>query len=187
MSNLSETNSAFAAQAVKDALVWIRETLPKRGRPVPKEAFFSAYVASHPNPVVELIIADTITPPFSKGKLLLEYRTDSGWDGWHTIGGFVHAGETRHQACLRHAKTAGLDIRVVTEVGLNGMIGWRDDVEHPYGTNNNGHLCQDMFLCELLTPASESGKLRWFEFNDNIQMLRGHEIHRDTYHNYVLK
>lgn len=179
------TEELFAG-VVKNSLMWIRQTLPERGRPVPKEAF-SAYVASHPNPVVELIIADKTALPFNTGKLLLEYRTDSGWDGWHTIGGFVHAGETRHEACLRHAKDAGLNIRIATEVGLKGMIDWRDDVNHPYGWDNNGHLCQDMFLCELLTPVKETDKLRWFESNANIQMLRDHQLHRDAYHNYQLK
>jgi hypothetical protein len=169
---------------VKDSLRWIRETSPeRRGRPVPKEAF-AEYVASHPNSVVELIIADKVQPPFSEGKLLLEYRNDSGWDGWHTIGGFVYAGETRHEACLRHAKTAGLNIRVVTEVGLRGMIDWRDDVTHPYGWDNNGHLCQDMFLCELLSPAVETEKLRWFGIDSTPIMLRGHKLHREAYHNF---
>lgn len=185
MSNLVN-NPLVTTTMVKDVLVWMRQSLPERGIPVPKEAF-AAYVAAHPNPVVELIIADKVSLPFSDGKLLLEYRRDSGWNGWHTIGGFVHAGETRHEACIRHAKKSGLKIRVVVEIGLNGMIGWRDDTEHPYGSDNNGHLCQDMFLCELIEPVKETKTLRWFKASENIGMVRGHQIHRDAYHNYIPK
>jgi|CXWL01.1.fsa_nt_gi ADP-ribose pyrophosphatase YjhB (NUDIX family) len=166
---------------LQEAIVWARQTMPERdGKPVPSEAF-SGYVALCPQTVVELVIADKVEEPFG-GKVLLHYRGGM-WNAWHTIGGFVHAGESMHAACKRHATDLGLEIEVVTGVGINGMIGWREDMTHPYGWANNGHLVQHYFLCRATSTVVETAELKWFSEEDIPHpLLRGHEDHTDAYY-----
>src|SRR5207249_3935941 len=100
------------------------------------------------------------------------------WNAWHTAGGFVFAGESMNDACKRHAADLGIQIEVANSVGINGMIGWREDMTHPYGWDNNGHLVQHYFLCHPTSSVVETDELRWFT-KDEVPspMLRGHEAH----------
>lgn len=167
------------AVAIQEVFVWVRETLRQRGKPVPLEAF-SGYAALCPQTVVEVVIADRVEAPFG-GKVLLHFR-GGRWNAWHTIGGFVHAGETMHEACKRHAADLGIRIEVAKNAGMNGMIGWREDTTHPYGWDNNGHLVQHYFLCRALSLVVETDELRWLT-KETVpsHLLRGHEAHVEAY------
>ena len=163
------------------AFVWVRQTPKERGKPIPMEAF-SGYVAMCPQVVVELVIADVVEPPFN-GRVLLHYR-GGRWNAWHTIGGFVFAGESVYDACKRHATDLGIEIEVVKNVEQSGKIGWREDLEHPYGWDNNGHLFQNYFLCRAVSPVVETDELRWFAKEEvPSPLLRGHEAHVEAYYN----
>src|SRR3989338_3621495 len=170
---------------LQEAFVWARRALKERGKPVPSEAF-SGYVALCPQVVVDLVIADVVKPPFN-GKVLLHYR-GGRWNAWHTIGGFVFAGESVYDACKRHATDLGIEIEVMKEERLGGMmpgmIGNREDLTHPYGWDNNGHLFQNYFLCRTVLPIIETDEIRWFRKNEvPSPLLRGHEAHVEAYYN----
>ena len=166
---------------IQRLFIWVRRTLPGRGKPVAPEAF-SGYVALCPHTVVELIIADKTEAPFG-GKLLLHYRGGT-WNAWHTIGGFVFAGESMYEACRRHAADLGIEIEVVKSVGQGGIIGWREDITHPYGWDNNGHLVHHYFLCRVVYPVIETIELQWFAGSKEPRnFARGHEEHIKAYYN----
>lgn len=73
-------------------------------------------------PVVELLLR-------RDGAVLLTYREDANWRGWHLPGGFVGVGESLEAACSRLAKAElGIDVRLE---GILGHMSWDD---HPYAS-----------------------------------------------------
>ncbi|HET9959980.1 MAG TPA: NUDIX hydrolase [Polyangiaceae bacterium] len=89
-----------------------------------------------PQPAVEMIISNT------GEDVLLTYRDDDYWSGWHIPGGFSGCGESLADTCQRLGRhELGADVRLLSVID---SFAWPD---HPYG-NALSLLCH----CELADP-----------------------------------
>lgn len=90
-------------------------------------------------PVIELCIEDL------DGALLLTWRDDAHWRGWHFPGGFMGVDEDVATACRRIARRElGADFRLI---GVAGVESWP---AHPYAAPL-ALLCRGV----LATPAAD--------------------------------
>lgn len=97
--------------------------LGESGKAIPRLPFevLQALRGLVPLPVVELGIVG------QRGGLLLTWREDENWRGWHFPGGFMAPWESVSEACKRIARSeVGADF--VLE-GIAGVESWPD---HPY-------------------------------------------------------
>ncbi len=164
-----------------ELLTEARATIGSRDGNIVDKVAFAPMVAFKPNVIVELLIFE-----YLGGSVLLHLRKDqfkddgawaqNGQGGWHTIGGWVLPGEPIRNACIRHAKSMGIDVRPISDENF----GYREDLCHPYGTNGLGDLRHLYFACELISPVKETGELKWFDHMPD-KMLRGHEKHLEKY------
>lgn len=84
---------------------------------MPRE-LFEVYVSKGVNVIVELVIFNKV------GKILLTWRDDKFYHGWHIPGGFMGVGETLEQAAQRIAKR---EIgRRVTNLKFTSLLNYRD-------------------------------------------------------------
>lgn len=107
---------------------------------------------------VELVIV-------RNGKVLLTYRDDAFFKGWHTPGSYMEPGESWQDTAQRCAdKELKVKIRVVQLIG--------SAVNHP--DNPRFHDVSQLLLCEIVEGKPQAGK--WFAQcpSDLIEVHRPH-------------
>jgi ADP-ribose pyrophosphatase YjhB (NUDIX family) len=107
------------------ALVQELGALAEAGLGIPSMPFpiLSALKSLAPLPTAELCIYD------ESGSVLLTWRDDKYWHGWHFPGGFIAPGESLAEACDRIARRelgAGFQL-----AGVAGIECWK---RHPYAS-----------------------------------------------------
>lgn len=108
----------------QDQLVKLLRRLAEQGGAMPTtpRAIWDALAGVVPRLAVELVLQD-------RDAILLSWRDDETWHGWHLPGGFVGCDESLADACRRIAAR-----ELAIEVDLAGVIAdfaWPD---HPCGS-----------------------------------------------------
>jgi len=130
----------FVNDAGTDLLVALLEHLPGRhGR-----AFIPLKKAAGVPMAVELAIV-------RNGKVLLTYRNDAFFEGWHTPGSYMEQGESWQDTAQRCA-----DREVKAKIQVVQCIG--PAVNHP--DNPRFHDACQLLLCEIVEGEPEAGE--WF-------------------------
>jgi hypothetical protein len=124
---MTEAHSPSAALSPTelDALARQLQRLAAAGGGIPRLPFgvLEALSGLAPLPVVELCIVN------EGGAVLLTWREDAHWRGWHFPGGFMAPGEGVAEACARIAARE-LEAVFVLE-GVAGVEAWP---AHPYAS-----------------------------------------------------
>jgi 8-oxo-dGTP pyrophosphatase MutT (NUDIX family) len=113
-------------------------------------------------------------------EVLLRYRNDDPWDGWHVIGGYVKPRETIQAFANRAVKEEKAGMIGVTNLKQIATAKWLD---HPYGFP----FCA-LLVCEPVGQVVERKDLRWFHV-DSLpfgKMLHSkHDLYLRTYLGYL--
>jgi NUDIX domain len=136
---MSWDTSVFT-DADQDALIELLAKLRAAGKAVPRmpRPLFYALRGVAALTAVEILIEG------APGQVLLTWREDQHWSGWHLPGGFVAPFETLADACAR-VSDRELGQHVVFDRVLTAE-GWRD---HPYAS-----VVSIVCLCQPTQPIT---------------------------------
>lgn len=105
---------------------------PGKNQDLPKP-IFDALLQMRPTVAVDIIAVN------SKGELLLTWRDDQWWRGWHFPGGLLRFGETFLERLEKTSKR---------ELGV-GIKSAKFLTVKNYGEHERGHDVSIVFLCQL--------------------------------------
>lgn len=114
-------------------------------------------------------------------KVLLRYRNDPPWDGWHIVGGYVKPKETVQAFADRAAKEEKANIIGLVNFKVIAICKWLD---HPYSFP----FCA-LMVCNPLGEIVERDDLRWFDVNDlplSRMLHRKHVLYLEHYRDWFL-
>lgn len=113
-------------------------------------------------------------------ELLLRYRRDEPWDGWHVIGGYVKPKESVQAFVDRTVREEKAGMTSATNFKQIGTAKWLD---HPFSFP----LCV-LLVCEPVGEVVEGKSLRWFSV-DHLpfgKMIHPkHDLYLATYLSYL--
>ena len=109
---------------------------PKQGLP---QGVFDAISQLVPFPACEIVVFN------SKGEMLLTWRQDQWWNGWHIPGGLMRFKETFQERLNNTAKK---------ELGA-GIKSFKFLFVENYYTELRGHSVSCVFLCKLTRPPKQ--------------------------------
>lgn len=115
-------------------------------------------------------------------RVLLRYRNDPPWDGWHVVGGFVKPKETVQAFADRAAREEKAGIVGVTNFKIIAICKWLD---HPYGFP----FCA-LMVCNPLGQIVERDDLKWFHVSDlplDRILHKKHVLYLEHYRDHFLK
>lgn len=103
----------------------LKEVVANRGY-IPDQESYNLFQKIVPWPATEVCLTNP------NGQLLLRYRDDQWWKGWHIIGGFIRAHERLADACRRHLAGDGVGVSfdLIDECAF--IQKWMPG-EHPFG------------------------------------------------------
>jgi len=115
-------------------------------------------------------------------RVLLKYRDDLPFSGWHVVGGYVRPKETIQMFADRTAKEERADITGMINFRCIAICKWLD---HPFSFP----LCA-LMVCNPLGDIIERDDLKWFHV-DNLPLGRmihkKHILYLEHYRDYFLK
>jgi hypothetical protein len=113
-------------------------------------------------------------------EVLLRYRNDEPWDGWHVIGGYVKPFESIQAFANRAVKEEKSGITSVKNLKHIATSKWLD---HPYSFP----YCS-LIVCEPIGQVDQNEYLRWFSvgnFPSGKMVHPKHELYLETYLKYL--
>ena len=124
---------------------------------IPREAWTAVQQAFN-LPYIELAVAKRVGTEWC---MLLDYRSDEYWRGWHIPGGLWRAPWSIQEACAHLAKSELIDANIVARKEIM-TYKWPD---HPYG-----NVISHVVICSTLDSIPEiKGKREFFsEVPDDI-------------------
>ena len=119
---------------------------------------FDAVITVVPQAAIEVLVVDNIENP---SKILLIYRADRYYLGWHFPGGYIRFGES-FQGTVRSVIKRELDLKVKKMEDTNIKQSFVD---------HRGHTIVNVFLVEL---EGKSDRGQWFDHVPE-DLLKGHK------------
>jgi len=129
--------------------------MPRMGT-APLEAFMLA-LSLTPVANVEVVIRN------DQGHVLMTYRGDADFTGWHFPGGLISFGENIENSCKRVAfKEVKSDVNNFQVIGIINNSDLEKDKRHYKGHPFSNHFIAIVVTCDLIGDFEESDKEKFF-------------------------